>query len=106
MTLRRYQPLKSGSGTRWPTDVARAIRERDLDRCVGPSAGLPLAGFLSPTHWLGLEIDHVRASGALGKKSRSTVDNGVLLCGSCHRWKTEHGREARPLLLRYLERFA
>ena len=29
-------------------------------------------------------------------------DNLVVLCGLHHLWKTEHGREARPLLLDYL----
>jgi hypothetical protein len=38
-------------------------------------------------------------------KSRSTEDNGVLLDPWCHRWATEHGKEARPLLLEYLARW-
>lgn len=50
------------------------------------------------------EMDHVRASGALGKKSRTSEDNCVLLCSACHRYKTLHGKAARPLLLAYLER--
>ncbi len=49
-----------------------------------------------------LELDHVRASGALGKRSRSTLDNLVALCTRHHEWKTMHGREARPILLAYL----
>jgi hypothetical protein len=50
------------------------------------------------------EQDHVRASHGIGMKSESVASNLVLLCGLHHRWKTEHGREARPLLLEYLER--
>ena len=52
-----------------------------------------------------LEIDHVRASGGLGLKSRTTADNLVVLCRTHHRYKTEHGREVRPLLLDYLSRW-
>ena len=96
MTLRRYGPLRCSRGTTWPPDVRQAIVARDRG-CVGLRAGLP--GFcLGP-----LGLDHVRASGGIGMKSRSTADNGVQLCGSHHRWKTEHGREARPLLLAYLD---
>ena len=38
-------------------------------------------------------------------KSETTAANLVSLCGDHHRWKTEHGREARPLLLAYLRKF-
>ncbi len=103
MTLRRYAPMKPSRGTVWPQEVARAIRARDK-LCVGPRAGFPeLWEDWRPDS--PMEIDHVRASGGMGMKSRSTEDNGVLLCSWCHRWKTEHGREARPLLLAYLARF-
>ena len=102
MTLRRYSPLKPSSGTRWPPEVRQAIWERDGGVCAGIWAGFPD----STCHGFPMEIDHVRASHAMGMKSPSTTDNGVLLCGNHHRWKTEHGREARPLLLHYLERFA
>jgi 5-methylcytosine-specific restriction endonuclease McrA len=50
-----------------------------------------------------LELDHVRASGGLGMKSRTTLDNLVTLCAAHHRYKTEHGRTVRPLLIAYLE---
>lgn len=38
----------------------------------------------------------------MGMKSPSTTGNLAALCGAHHRFKTEHGREARPLLLGYL----
>jgi hypothetical protein len=50
-----------------------------------------------------LELDHVRASGGLGLRSRSTPDNLVLLCPSAHFAKTLHGRECRPVLLTWIE---
>jgi hypothetical protein len=40
----------------------------------------------------------------MGMKSESTRYNGVLLCQVHHAWKTVHGREARPLLIAYLQR--
>jgi hypothetical protein len=50
-----------------------------------------------------LELDHV-LGGGLQKKGPSTMGNLVTLSGaSCHPWKTENGRTARPLLLAYLE---
>jgi 5-methylcytosine-specific restriction endonuclease McrA len=54
-------------------------------------------------HTSALELDHVRASGGMGMKSRSTADNLVSLCGDCHRMKTLNGRVARPALLAYIE---
>jgi hypothetical protein len=51
-----------------------------------------------------LEVDHVRASGALSKKSVTHRSNMVLLCSWHHKLKTEYGRTWRPLLLAYLER--
>ena len=50
-----------------------------------------------------LELDHVRASGGLGLRSRSTPDNLVLLCPFAHREKTLHGRRWRPVLLVWIE---
>ena len=96
MTLRRY---RSFAATPRPDPDRRrvwgAVSARDRT-CVGPRAGLPGACFGRPEH------DHVRASRALGRKNRTTVDNVVLLCAAHHRWKTEHGRTARPLLVSYL----
>ena len=53
-----------------------------------------------------LELDHVRASGGLGLRSRSTPDNLVLLCPVAHREKTLEGRRWRPVLLAWIERAA
>ena len=101
MSLTRRTPLRPSRGTGWPPDVRTAITQRDRT-CVGEKLGWSSHPFLG---WYRLEVDHVRASGAMGRKSRSTEDNGVLLCAPCHRWKTSHGKEARPLLLEYLARF-
>lgn len=95
MTLRRYAPIKPSRGTQWPGEVRAAIYLRD-GWCVGPRAGF--AGECAGS----LEVDHIRASGAIGMKSRSALDNGAILCSEHHRWKTEHGREARPMLLDYV----
>lgn len=99
MTLHRYTPLKPSRGTLWPTVVKEAIFARDQG-CVGPRVGMPFpcSGPLDP--------DHVRASGALGKKSRSTLDNGVILCRFVHhRLKTDNARIWRPVLIAWIDRF-
>jgi len=93
----RRSSLKPSRGTVWPPDVARAIEERDGYRCVGPRVGMPGVCEGPP------EKDHVRASGAVGLKSRSTLDNGVLLCSNTHHpLKTREGRTWRPVLIDYL----
>ena len=94
--MRRYAPIKASRGTTWPLAVQVQIRHRD-GVCVGPRIGMPGECFGA------LEIDHVRASGGMGMKSRSTVDNGTLLCSTHHRIKTEHGREWRPRLIEWIE---
>jgi hypothetical protein len=53
-----------------------------------------------------VELDHVRASGGMGMKSRSTLDNAASLCGRHHDLKTREGRTWRPLLLEYIDRQA
>jgi len=93
--VRRYSPLKPSSGTRISPEIRLAIYQRD-GGCVGRKC---FEGECAGA----LEIDHVRASHGIGLKSRTTLDNLVALCGVHHRWKTEHGREARPILLAYLE---
>jgi hypothetical protein len=91
--------LRPSRGTQWPQTESDAIYERDRGMCVGPAAGLP-GDCYGQT-----ERHHVRASHGMGMKSESTRYNGTLLCnGAHHPWATVHGREARPLLLAYLER--
>ena len=97
--IRRYAPIRPSLGTRWPPEVRAEIMARDKGRCIGPLAGLP-----DSTCHGSIEIDHVRASHGMGMKSRSTADNGVVLCGNHHRIKTAEGKHCRPLLLAYLER--
>ncbi len=92
--MRRYAPMKPSRGTQIAPELRLEVHLRDQgcvgrDRLPGPCAGA-------------LETDHVRASGGIGLKSRTTADNLVSLCGEHHRWKTEHGREGRILLLEYL----
>lgn len=96
--LRRYAPIRSSAGTRIPTDIRAAVRERDGGACLGPRVGMPgeCAG--------GIELDHVRASGGMGMKSPTEADNLVSLCGAHHRMKTAEGRRWRPRLLALLAR--
>ena len=93
MTLRRYKPLRAGPGTHFDASVVReAIALHG--GCLGPVVGMPgrCDGPIDP--------DHIRASGALGMKSRSTLDNCAPLCRFVHhRMKTEYGRVWRPLLV-------
>ena len=96
MSLRRRTPLKASAGTVIPAEIRRQVEERDRI-CVGYIVGMP-----KPCMG-GLEIDHIRASGALGRKSRSTVDNLVRLCAWHHHHKTLNGREWRPVLIAYVE---
>ena len=80
-------------------ELHRAVHQRDRG-CIGPRVGMP-----GPCEWH-LELDHVRASGGLGLRSRSTADNLVVLCRDHHRLKTEAGRTWRPPLLAYLQETA
>lgn len=88
--------MKASRGTVIPAAVRLEVHLRD-GGCVGAKLGW------EGPHTSALELDHVRASGGLGMKSKSEPWNLVALCGECHRWKTNHGRIARPLLLDYLE---
>lgn len=91
-------PLRRSAGTQWPPDVARAIWDRDGGECVGPMLGMPELCQGAPTR------DHIRASGGLGMKSRSTLDNGVLLCSNVHHpMKTNAGKRWRPVLIEYVD---
>jgi hypothetical protein len=98
--MRRYSPIKPSRGTTWPPEVRAEVMALDGGRCVAIRAGF---GGLTPCDRY-LEIDHVRASGGMGMKSRSTADNGVVLCGAHHRIKTAEGKRIRPFLLAYIER--
>lgn len=102
MTLRRYGPMKQSAGTTIPLTVRMAVLERDR-YCVCDRAYFPGALVLTCPR-LPVELDHVRASHGMGMKSETTEANLVALSGQCHLWKTTHGREARELLLAYLER--
>ena len=93
--IRRYSPLKPSRGTTWPTETREAILARDRG-CIGPRLGFPGPCFGA------IEIDHVRASHGMGMKSDSVEGNGVSLCSSHHRLRTENGRVYRPLLIAYL----
>jgi hypothetical protein len=97
--------MKQSRGTVWPDDVRADIEARDGGSCVGPRAGFP-AEVTTRCQGRTRDIDHIRASGGMGMKSRSTVDNGCLLDPWCHRWKTENGRVARPLLIAWVDAHA
>ena len=94
--IRRCTGLKPSRGTVIPPALRVEVYRRDRG-CVAPLVGMP--GDCGGT----LEVDHVRASGAIGRKSRTEVDNLISLCGVHHRLKTENGRQWRPILLAYIE---
>jgi hypothetical protein len=79
------------------------VRARDKGCVAQKAARYPI--LTTPAACDGpLQVDHVRTSGALSKKSVTHRKNMVLLCSWHHRLKTEYGRTWRPLLLAYLER--
>ena len=90
--MRRYAPIEPSKGTAWPVQVREAAYARDRG-CLGPRVGMP-----GPCQGE-IELDHIRASGGIGLKSRSTLDNAASLCGFHHRVKTNAGRTWRPRLL-------
>ena len=94
-SLRRYSPMKPSRGTEIPQKLRDQVAERDR-LCVGYVIGMPGECQGQP------ELDHVRASGALGRKSRTSLDNLVRLCSTHHREKTNNGRLWRPVLLDYI----
>jgi hypothetical protein len=94
--LRRLVGLRP-RGTRIPDAVSDEVKLRDAGRCVGPLVGMPGGCIGSP------QRDHIRASGALGMKSASTVENLVLLCALHHEMKTRDGRRWRLALIAYVD---
>jgi 5-methylcytosine-specific restriction endonuclease McrA len=98
MTLRRYEPMKPSRGTEIPHDLRLFVLVRDAAKTGGCVGFGRLPGDCSGP----VELDHVRASHGMGMKSETARGNLVTLCGAHHRWKTSHGREARPILLEYL----
>lgn len=92
MSLRRYASIAPSKGTTWPPEV-RAHVETHQPPCLGPLAGMPepCAGQS--------ELDHIRASGGIGMKSKSVAVNAARMCGIHHRRKTDFGRQYRPKLL-------
>lgn len=93
------------SSSDFPRPVREEIVERDDGHCTCRAAGFPSEVSDRCPSWP-VQLDHVRASGALQRKSRSTLDNGVCLSIPCHEWKTRNGRKARPLLIAYIDRKA
>ncbi len=71
-----------------------AVRARD-GGCVASRAGMdgPCDG--------PLEMDHV-LNGGMALRGPSDAGNLVVLCRRHHRWKTEHARVARRLLVAYI----
>jgi 5-methylcytosine-specific restriction endonuclease McrA len=97
----RRTAMKPSRGTVIPHEMRLRVIYRD-----GGCVGYGLFRGVGPDDCAGaMELDHVRASGGMGMKSVTCDCNLVALCGACHRWKTENGRTARPILLDYLSRF-
>lgn len=97
--MRRSTGLKPSQGTQWPPEVRAAAWDRDHG-CIGPRVGMPDVCLGST------ELDHVRASGGMGMKSRSELDNAATLCHRHHFIKTNDGRRWRPVLLEWIDRKA
>lgn len=95
MTLRRRTPLRATRRAQpedFSAETRRRARERDRG-CLGPRVGMP-----EPC--LGeIQLDHIRASGALSVKSRNSLDNAASLCVSHHDRKGREGRTWRPRLI-------
>jgi hypothetical protein len=68
--MRRYTELRPSAGTQIPAAMRRRVLARDHG-CVGPRIGLdgPCLG--------AIELDHIRASHAMGKKSETAEHNLV-----------------------------
>jgi hypothetical protein len=99
--IRRYAAPKPSRGTVIDHPTRLRVMTRDA-KTAGGCVGFALFPVQCGG---GLELDHVRASHGMGMKSVTCDCNLVSLCGNCHKYKTAYGREARPILLDYLERF-
>lgn len=95
--LRRTKPMRKSRGTQWPEAVRLHVREHQGWGCIGPEAGMP-----EPCVGPGIQLDHVRPSGALGMKSPSIPTNAARLCVVHHEMKTNAGETWRPALLRVI----
>lgn len=89
--------MKSSRGTTWPPAVTAHVQEHQHG-CIGPLAGMPGECFGA------IHGDHVRASGAVGMKSKSIAVNCARLCFPHHEKKTHEGRDWRPRLLDVIAR--
>lgn len=90
--MRRRSSLKASSGTVWPVEVREHVRVHQAG-CIGPIAGMP-------GHCDGeTQLDHVRASHAVGMKSKSIATNAARVCNWHHDMKTRQGKLWRPRLL-------
>jgi hypothetical protein len=103
MTLRRVMPLTAKPSATIAPVLRERVRNRDRlivggNGCVGRYVGM--TGFCGGS----MELDHVRASHAMGMKSETVAKNLATLCGVHHRMKTENGRHWRPMLIEYLDR--
>lgn len=84
--------MKPSRGTVWPTEV-RAHVHTHQPLCVGP-----LAGMYGPCEG-SIELDHIRASGGIGLKSKSIATNAASMCSAHHSMKTNEGKRWRPRLI-------
>lgn len=99
--LRRYSGIKPSRGTVIPTDLRQEVTDRDRRIVGGNGCVMRYVGAPMPCGG-DLQLDHVRASNAIGMKSPTEAGNLVVTCAYHHRMKTENGRQWRPPLLVYL----
>lgn len=100
---RRLAPFRGGHGRPDPVTEATAavVGARD-GGCVAARAGFPAsAGECEGRP----ELDHI-LNGGLQRRGPSTPGNLATLCTRHHRWKTEHARIARSLLIAWVNRKA
>lgn len=90
--MRRYTTPTRSRGTVWPAHVREHVYTHQRV-CIGPLAEMD--GMCDRYD----DLDHLRASGAVGMKSKSIAVNGARLCGLHHREKTMRGKTWRPRLL-------